>query len=163
MILFNSLKNIPYEKALEQIDRHIYMDTDLEPSDYGKFKQHHKGVHMERKGRRIHGIFRLNNWAENDFARFRRTSVHIYFSAHIFRNKNGGIGFFGITFPKLTQILLLLAVALLTFLFSFKQDLTETGVFAYSFGMMLVYLLFEFTAQTVKLSRELRKIFEKDL
>jgi len=163
MILFDVLSKLPYEKALERIDRHIYMDTDLEPADYGKFKEHHKGVHMERKGRRLSGIFRLNNWAENDYSRFRKMSVHIYFCIWVFKRKNGTVGFFGFTLQKITQLFVTAGLALLTFLFSYKQDLTETGVFAYTFGMMLVYLIIEFIGHTLKLAKELRSIFSKDI
>ena len=73
------------------------------------------------------------------------------------------MGFFGFTLQKITQLFVTAGLALLTFLFAYKQDLTETGVFAYTFGMMLVYLIIEFIGHTLKLAKELRSIFLKDI
>ena len=154
---------MPYEKALERIDRHIYMDTDLEPADYGKFKEHHKGVHMERRGQRLSGVFRLNNWAENDYSRHRRVSVHIYFLAFIRKRRDGTAAVFGLTAFKVTQLFLALGLALMTFLFSYKQEFTETGVFSITFGAMLIYLIIEFAVHTLKLKKELKRLFAKDM
>lgn len=158
--IINTVKN--EAECIKLIDAHIWSDTDLELPDWGKYKQYHKGIHFVRKGKKLRGIYRLNDWNENEGQyKWKRYSIHMRFVGKLLVNKKGKVKILTVTIPQLSFGFLVFAFSLLTFAFWFKQDLEKTGFFAGLFGMGLCATVLEQLILEVKFIKAFKSFFKR--
>jgi len=147
---------------IEKIDRHIWSDTDLELPDWGKYKQYHKGLHFVRKGDKIKGICRFNDWNEKEAQyKWKKHSIHLRFVGKLYTKKNGEARLFLVTFPQLSFWFLLGILTLLTFAFTYKQDVEKTWLISGPLCMGLTVTVIDQLLLEFRFLKEIRAFFKR--
>ena len=148
------------EECIRLIDEYINKDTDLELPNWGEHKQYYKGIHFVRKGNKLSGICRFNDWNDKEaLYKMKRLPIYLRFRSKLLINKKGKVKILTVTFPQFSFCFLVLAFLALTFAFWYKQDIEKTGFFATAFGMGLCFTIFEQIRLEMKFMKEYKSFF----